>query len=361
MEWKPEHDQVIDNEQRLKDFLPRVRPADWIAMDTEADSLHAYPEKLCLIQMSLPGLDELVDPLADIDVPLLLHELKAKEIILHGADYDLRLLHRTYGFAPSSVFDTMLAARFLGLHEFGLHHLAEKFLGERLEKGSQKANWAKRPLTPRLETYALSDARVLKPLADLLRQQLRDRGQEAWHQETCARLIRDCGETRRRDPELVWRIAGSDRLSRRGLAIVRELWHWREDEALKSGKPPYFVLSHEKLIELASAPPEARLHSILPHHFSSRRVASITAAIERGLEIPPGDQPRHVRRESHRWTAAEKQRCEVLRKRRDQAATELGLDPSFIASRATLLALARNGEHHDSGLLNWQRRLLGLD
>ena len=351
---------MIDNEQRLKEFLPRIRRADWIAIDTEADSLHAYPEKLCLIQMSLPGVDELIDPLSGIDVPLLLAELSSQELILHGADYDLRLLRRTYGFAPSAVFDTMLAARFLGMQEFGLHHLAQRFLGERLEKGSQKANWGKRPLTPRLENYARSDTRVLKPLADILRQQLQHRGQEDWHRETCHRLIKDCGELRQRDPEMIWRIAGSDRLSRRGLAVLREIWHWREEEALKTGKPPYFVLSHEKLIELASATPEAHLLSLLPPHVSSRRLTGIAAAIERGLQTPAGDQPRHLRTENHHWTSAERQSCESLRQRRDRVAAELGLDPSFIASRATLLGLARNRQEHESELLNWQRRLLGL-
>ena len=110
---------MIDNDQKLADFLPMLRAADWVALDTEADSLHAYPEKLCLLQISLPRTDILVDPLATMDLAPLLGALQERELILHGADYDLRLLRRNCGFVPYAVFDTMLAARLLGETEFG--------------------------------------------------------------------------------------------------------------------------------------------------------------------------------------------------------------------------------------------------
>src|SRR5215469_5713256 len=104
---------VIDTEEKLTEFLPELRAADWVSLDTEADSLHAYPEKVCLIQISITGDDRLVDPLANINLTPLLDALNAHELIMHGADYDLRLLEKHHEFIPSAIFDTMLAARIL--------------------------------------------------------------------------------------------------------------------------------------------------------------------------------------------------------------------------------------------------------
>ena len=131
---------MIDTAQALTEFLPKLRAADWVALDTEADSLHAYPEKVCLIQLSITGHDRLVDPLAGLDLDPLLDALNAHELIMHGADYDLRLLEKHHEFIPSAIFDTMLAARLLGERQFGLSSLVEKFLGIKLDKTSQKAD-----------------------------------------------------------------------------------------------------------------------------------------------------------------------------------------------------------------------------
>src|SRR5262245_2193676 len=122
-----------------------MRAAKWIALDTEADSLHAYPEKLCLIQISIAGGDELLDPLSALDLTPAFAVFRDHALILHGADYDLRLLRKSCGFVPTAIFDTMLASRLLGCREFGLNNLVAKYLAVTLEKGPQKANWAQRP------------------------------------------------------------------------------------------------------------------------------------------------------------------------------------------------------------------------
>jgi len=187
---------VIDTDEKLAALLPGIRAAAWIAVDTEADSLHAYPEKLCLIQISIAGEDELLDPLSSMEMGPLLEVLGRHELIFHGADYDLRLLRKSCGFVPSAISDTMLASRLLGYREFGLNHLVSKHLGVPLEKGPQKANWARRPLTPRMEIYARNDTHYLKPLSDLLLGQLKEKGRLGWHRETCARLVADCAQFR---------------------------------------------------------------------------------------------------------------------------------------------------------------------
>ena len=158
---------MIDSDGNLSEFLPELRAAQWVAMDTEADSLHAYPEKLCLIQISLAHQDRLIDPLAALNLQALWAELMKHQLIMHGADYDLRLLRKRHGFVPSRIFDTMLASRLLGEREFGLFNLTQKYLGVTLEKGSQKADWSRRPLTPRMEAYARHDTHYLKSLSDI--------------------------------------------------------------------------------------------------------------------------------------------------------------------------------------------------
>ena len=350
---------VIERDEQLTDWMPRIRAADWLALDTEADSLHAYPEKLCLMQISLPGANVLVDTLAAVDLSPLLEALRGQELILHGADYDLRLLRRTYDFVPKAVFDTMLAARLLGFVEFGLTNLVEKLLSVHLEKGPQKADWARRPLTERMINYARNDTRYLKPLSDLLKARLQEKGRLAWQEESCARLVNECAELRPTDPDQVWRIKGADKLDRRGLAVLRELWNWRDREAVTANKPPYFILRHETLVALAdAAAQEKAVVPLLPPRFTARRRERVEAAVQRALELPAAQWPHRNRPAGHRPSPAEKRRYDALRQRRDRRAAELNIDPTLIASRATLSALARDWEKHQGGLMRWQRELL---
>jgi ribonuclease D len=351
---------VIDSDAKLDGFLSELSGADWVALDTEADSLHAYPEKVCLIQVSLAGGDQLIDPLAPTGLERLWTELKKHELILHGADYDLRLLRKCHGFVPLRVFDTMLASRLLGDREFGLANLLKKYLGVELEKGSQKADWSKRPLTARMEAYARNDTHYLKTLADILKGQLREKQRLEWARESCDRLIGECAIPAAPEPDLVWRVKGSHKLARSGLAVLRELWHWREQEAVLANKPPYFVLSHEALIEIANAVVEQRpAKGFLPRYFSPRRQQGLQKAIETGRSLAPEQHPEVRRLNPRRQTDAERCRFRELEKRRDRRAEELGIDPTLIGSRATLLCLAHDWNHAQSELMNWQRNLLG--
>lgn len=329
-----------------------------MALDTEADSLHAYPEKLCLMQVSSEGIEALIDPLAKIDLKPLLAIFYDHELIMHGADYDLRLLRKTFDFKPTRIFDTMLAARLVGCREFGLGNLVQKYLGVKLEKGPQKADWARRPLTPRMEEYARNDTRFLKALSDLLREELKAKGRLSWHQESCATLIEECAVIKLPDPDAVWRVKGSFHLGPHALAVLRDIWHWREKEAVAANRPPYFVLQPEQMISLSIAAVEGRsLDSHLPKRFSPRRYASLMKAIQRGLHSH--DKPQPVRAVHYRQSADEKRRYHDLEKRRNKRATELGIDPTIIASRSTLVQLARrDADLSADGLMSWQRELL---
>jgi ribonuclease D len=224
-----------------------------------------------------------------------------------------------------------------------------------LEKGPQTADWARRPLTDRMARYALNDIHYLKPLSDSLRQQLADKGRVAWHKEVCARLVEDCANLQPIDPNQIWRLKGADKLSRRALAVLRELWNWRDQEAIAANKPPYFIMKHETLVALAQA---AAHHRPLDPFLPSRRRQALIETIERALTIPPSEWPEINRPSGRRPTPTEKHLLEELRRRRDRRATELGIDPTLIASRATLGALAQDWTGHQSRLMDWQRTLL---
>ena len=350
---------MIDTEQKLEAFLPTVRAATWVALDTEADSLHAYPEKVCLIQISTVSGDELIDPLARVNFDPLLDALTGHELIMHGADYDLRLLCKHHEFVPGAIFDTMLAARLLGLRQFGLSHLVELYLQIKLEKGPQKANWALRPLTERMARYACNDTHYLKPLADRLKSELAAKGRLAWHQESCAQLIAECSQRRPVDVDAIWRIKGSHLLSRPALAVLRELWRWRESEAVAANKPPYFVLSHEGLVAIASATATGHpIEPLLPRHLSERRRGGLLKAAAHGLQVLPDHHPKPLRNTSRHPKDGEKRRFLELQHHRDARAAELGIDPTLIASRATLSDLAHDWGKFEGELMNWQKKLL---
>jgi ribonuclease D len=351
---------VIADQGRLDALVPRVIDSPWVAIDTEADSLHAYPEKLCLLQISSEHGDELIDTLAGLDLNSLLDAFSDHELILHGADYDLRLLKRTYDFEPDRLFDTMIAARLLGEAQFGLGHLVQKFLEITLEKGPQKMNWAQRPLTPRMEAYARNDTRYLKPLSDILRKELKSRGRLTWLQQCCAQLIRDCAIVRPPDPD-AWRLKGSDRLTDRGRAILREIWLWREKEAVAANRPPFFVLSHDDMVHIAAQAAHVTADELrLPTRFSARRRETLLNGIDRGLAIPEGQLPKRKPREFNHPDVQMLRRFHNLKKKRDEAAVKNQIDPTLIAPKADLLELARDPDNSHHHMLPWQLALLGL-
>ncbi|MBI3880889.1 MAG: HRDC domain-containing protein [Verrucomicrobia bacterium] len=349
---------MIDTDTRLAEFLPQLSSAPWLAFDTEADSLHAYPEKICLMQISIPGRDVLIDPLARLDLAPLLAALSKHELLMHGADYDLRLLRRGYNYVPGKIFDTMPAARLLGETQFGLVNLAEKFLGVKLDKGPQKADWARRPLTDRMANYARHDTHYLHEIVGKLRAALKEKGRLEWHAEICARLIRDCSVASEENPDEVWRIKGCFPLDPRGLAVLRELWHWREQEAIAANRPPFFVLSHEALLELAIAAANDEIELPIPHHVRPGRRDRLVDIIHRALALPAEEWPERAKHTGKRPSEADLRRCDKLKAIRDRRAKELGIDATLIAPKATLLELAQDWEKHSAELMNWQRELM---
>ena len=352
------HDGMIASDAELAAILPHLEPVERVAVDTEADSLHCYFEKLCLVQMSFGGSDHLVDPLAGFDLSPLAGALADKEIVLQGADFDLRLMKRAFNFTASKVFDTVIAARLLGLREFSLAALVQRYFEVTLSKGSQKANWAQRPLPALMAEYAMNDTRYLLPLAEKMETELRAKERWEWFEQSCERGRVQAGVERVRDEEETWRITGSGTLSPRASALLRSLWRWRDREAQQADRPSFHILQNHLLIEAAKSFENGQVPEF--RHLTSRRRRGFLDAAEEALQIPEAELPRRLRRAGTRPTQEMERLAEDLRKRRDVKAQELGLDPSYIAPRATVESNAAEQERSEVLLVPWQRQLLEL-
>ena len=320
-----------------------ARPA--VALDTEADSFHHYFEKVCLIQLALPGSAVLVDPLAPVDLGPLLAHLAPRELLLHGADYDLRLLHRGYGFRASRIFDTMLAAQLLGEREIGLAALLSARLGVTLDKTNQRADWSRRPLAPAMVAYAASDVLHLHALVASLRADLEAKRRLAWHAEECARLAATDFPPRERDPENEWRAKGTNALSAKERAYFRELWAVRERRAEQLDVPPFRVYPTDALQRSArqAAAGTAEPSALFPFSrpLPAALVTELVAAVERARHVPPSAWPGRRTGEKAVPDPALESAVGKLKEKRDRLARQLALDPGLVASRATLADAAR--------------------
>ena len=349
---------VISTPEQVGELISNIGPHNRVAIDTEADSLHCYREKLCLLQVSLPEGDFLVDPLAGNDLSGLADAFLRKEIVLHGADYDLRLLRRALDFRPTRVFDTVIAARLLGVRGFSYAALVEKYFGIALAKGSQKANWALRPLSEKMEEYARNDTHYLLALAEKLEKQLIEHDRLGWFQQSCERAMVSAAIDRERDMQEVWRIRGSGLIRGREAAILRALWYWRDREAQRCDRPSFHILRNDQLLEIAHATMRGETPEF--RHFSERRARDFRATIEEVLALKEEEWPITRKRRGERPTREMERAAETMRKRRDLAAHELKIESSFIAPRATIDAIAADSAYAEQLLVPWQRSLLGL-
>lgn len=358
----------IDTHSGLLDLVTRLEEAPEIALDTEADSLHHYFEKVCLIQIAAGEENAIVDPLCGMDLSPLLALLTRKPLLLHGADYDLRMMRMTFGFLPETeVFDTMLAARLLGYEEFGLASLVERFFGVRLSKGGQKSDWSRRPLSESQLRYAGDDTRYLLSLATRLRDELERLGRIEWHRETCESMVIQASRESEKDQNERWRIKGSFQLTPRQLNFLQSLFQWRDLEARGADRPPFHILGNQQLLDLAvrAAPdPEAafRAGPKLPRNCKGRRLQTLKKAVREAAERPESEWPENRRRE--RPPTAPAGPLKALRAECDRLAEELGIASSTIAPRPALVNIARikpvnPEETMECGpLMGWQARLL---
>jgi ribonuclease D len=360
----------VESAEGLARLTEALSATSRVGLDTEADSLHHYFEKVCLIQLSFSGSNYVVDPLAGFSLAEFLEALSRKELILQGADYDLRMLKKSFEFQPKApVFDTMLAAQVLGYEKIGLAALAERFCGVALSKAGQKSDWARRPLSAKQLDYASDDTRYLETIADALARSLQESGRADWHRECCERVVEASGLEGRNDAKEAWRIKGSSGLAPKELVFVRELWKWRDEEARRRDRPPFMVLLNEDLIELARWRAESP-HELFPpgpkfmKRITGENLARLENAIRFAESLPLSEWPVAPERIRSRERQPSSEKVEALLVACKTIAGELKIEPCFLASRATLTAVARHEPRsiekvlEVSGMMRWQAGLM---
>lgn len=361
----------VSSAPELEALARRVAGEPLLAVDTEAASFHRFVDRIYLIQLSTRKDTAIIDPLTVGDVADLGAVLADPriEIIFHDADYDLRILDRDYGIRARRLFDTRIAAQLLGEPAIGLAALLEKYLGVKLDKKYQRADWSRRPLTPEMLDYAAMDTRHLPALRDTLRQQLETAGRLAWAEEEFGRLedLRWTPVSTNGDSYL--RIKGARLLSRRGLALLRELAHWRDAVAAELDRATFRVMPNEALLKLAAGAKPSRdelkqTAGVSPRLVDTRGDA-LLAAIERGLAVPEKELPRFPRGERRTPDASFDARVEKLKAVRNKAAVELKLDPGVLCPKGTLEAVARANPATEAAMRKlpdirqWQVDVLG--
>jgi ribonuclease D len=363
----------IDSPRAADRLLESVAPARAIAVDTEGASFHRFVDRIYLLQLSTEEVTAVLDPLA-IGRPEGLGTLLEDpdvEVVFHDADYDLRLLHQDYGWRTTHIFDTRIAAQLLGIRAFGLAALLERYFGIKLDKKFQRADWSMRPLTPGMLEYAAQDTMYLLELRDRMREDLERMGRLAWAQEEFARLegTQWAPEGEQESAEAYLRIKGTRDLTRRQLAIFRELVHWRDAVARELDRATFRGVGNPVLFAVSQQAPrtidDLRALKGMPRGIVERRGDELLAAVERGLAIPDAQLPKFPK--ARRWDRDPDfdTRVSRLRTVRDAAAQRLDLDPGVLCSRDRLETIARrNPETLEAlaevdGVRQWQVAELG--
>ncbi len=353
---------LIDAES-LREFfqsLSQLPPDDWCAVDTEADSLHSYDSKMCLIQFAAGERRAVIDPLA-IDVEGLqpfLDFVENRPVWMHGADYDMAMFVKTFGRIPKTVWDTQTAARLSGAEQFGLATLIEAEFGVTVSKQSQKADWGKRPLSEKMLDYAFNDVRYMLPMARRFYGRLVESGRLEWFLEWCDLARQQVLERDDKPSEDAWRVGGWGKLPRPALVYLKYLWYWRDEECRRLDRPAFKLLGNQQLLQFSEKLAGGeRIQA--PRHLRHGQARRFFNAIEEASNIPRDQWPALRLKNGNKRLQIDEDAFNKLRQHRNQIADKLGIDPTILASRSVMERLsADEAPKPDELLMKWQRELL---
>jgi ribonuclease D len=360
----------LDTSNTVDAFFASIANSRILALDTEGASFHRFVDRIYLLQLSTREQTAIIDPLPVAKPAGLgaLLENPGVEIVFHDADYDLRLLHQDYGWHTRNIFDTRVAAQLLGIRAFGLAALLERYFGVKLDKKHQRADWSMRPLTQGMLDYAAQDTIHLLELRDRLKAELERSGRWEWAREEFG-LLEGTRWNTEDAANAFLRIKGARDLSRRELAILRELVPWRDTIAGQLDRATFRVLGNEQLLDIAKQQPSSRdtLAAIkgMPRGLLESKGGELLEAVKRGQAVADADLPRFPK--AQRWDRDPDfdSRVNALKTARDVAATRLDLDPGVLCSRDRMEAVARKNpasrEELESvqELRRWQAQELG--
>ena len=362
----------IDTPVGVREAADRCAVSSRIALDTEADSMHSYFHKVCLIQVSANGYHMVIDPLAVEPGGLRpLWEVvsdPAVPLLMHGADYDIRILDRDYGVRIAGLQDTQIMAQLLGEEKTGLAALLEKELGVLLDKKYQRADWGRRPLNAAQLAYAAADTAHLGDLVERLKARLLALGRWEWAEQDFRKLESVRHSIAGPDPLDFERIKGGRSL--RGTARDRlfSLHQWRDQKAQSRDVPPFKVLGNKPLLAMAETPPSnleelGEVEGVGPRAVH-RWGRDLLRVVKR-----PGSAPERVRPPRPPTpNAAERKRLKRMLAARDVKAEELGIQAGLICSRGAADAVSSRKpvcasvqDLADAGLEGWRLEVLGED
>ena len=355
----------IDRQDTFDAAMARVAAESVIGVDTEADSLHSYFDKVCLIQISTSTEDLVIDPLSGIELASFGAVLADARVtkILHGGDYDVRILNRDFGYTVQNLVDTSVCAQLLGYEAFGLAALLERHFNIKANKVHQRADWSMRPLSADMLAYAALDTHCLIELAARLKAELDAVARWEWALEEFSRL--ESVRYRESDDSEPWRkIKNIGALDRRSLAVVRAIHEWRDGLAREADRPPFKILGNEQIVEIAKAKPQtpeelATTKSVARYH-SDRYGRALVRIVRAAMEIPDEELPQ--KNEPRAWIRDREieSRVDRMKKARDRVARDLKVDASILAPRHVLTAIATTGSLDEAAAMReWQKQVVG--
>jgi len=333
---------MIDTHAALLALVESLQGVSQIALDTESNSMYAYRERVCLIQLSTRTADYVIDPLSIADIHPL-GELTADpaiEIVLHDAEYDITCLKRDYDFSFAHLFDTMYAARILGIERHSLAALLASFLEIPISKKFQRANWGLRPLSPEMINYAQIDTHYLLTLRDLMYERLVQ--ENAWEeaQEIFEYITHTPPFVHEFDTEGFWNMVNGQELNKVHLACLRELYLWRNKTAQQRDTPPFRVMSEQSLLALAQSDiysmGDLYRSNILKQQEVRRLGRGVLQALARGRQAVPPQRPL-----PHRIPPEIMTRHQQLRLWRKRRAQRRGVPSDIILPRDALWNIAK--------------------
>ncbi len=341
-----------------------------IGVDLEADSMFHYYEKVCLLQISTPSKNILIDPLALEDLSPLAPVFADSDIrkVFHGADYDIRSLHRDFGIEVNSLFDTQIAATFLGIRETGLANLLKDRFGVTAEKKYQKKDWSERPLEQPMLDYAAKDSFYLLTLANMLEEELKAKGRLYCVEEECERLSKVRVNQADRSNFFI-KFKGAGKLDPRSLTVLEAILQFRDNMAKKRNRPPFKVLGNAQINKMVKAKPrsltELRVKECLTPNQIKGFGRALSKKIDKALNLPEDVLLAYPKKTGRRVGPKVAKRVKALKKWREERAGEIGLDPSLICPNTQIKSLAithpKTPEELKgiSEIKNWQRELFG--